>query len=31
MVLSGQPKAETAAEFDALLPAILDKAFIGEL
>lgn len=24
-------QAETAAEFDALLPAILDRAFKGEL
>jgi hypothetical protein len=26
-----QTQAETAAELDALLPAILDKAFKGEL
>jgi type I restriction enzyme S subunit len=25
------PQAETAAELDALLPSILDKAFKGEL
>jgi hypothetical protein len=25
------PQSETAAELDALLPAILDKAFKGEL
>jgi hypothetical protein len=24
-------RAETAAELDALLPAVLDRAFIGEL
>ena len=26
-----RPQGETAAEFDALLPAILDKSFKGEL
>jgi type I restriction enzyme, S subunit len=26
-----RPQAETAAELDALLPSILDKAFKGEL
>jgi hypothetical protein len=26
-----RPQAETAAELDALLPAILDRAFKGEL
>ena len=25
------PRAETAAELDALLPALLDRAFKGEL
>ncbi len=26
-----RPQAETAAELDALLPAVLDRAFKGEL
>jgi len=26
-----RPQAETAAELDALLPAMLDRAFKGEL